>query len=335
MAKWIGVCVTSVLVLTLVSLGHGQEPAAFFKGKTITFFVGSRAGGGNDLWGRSVAPYLKKYTGANVIVQNKAGASGAVMTNYLMTNAKPDGLSVGLYLGGVIALHQLLESKQVQYDLTKMSWLGRVAPIMNTIQVSARSYKSITDLQAAKKPIKHGAAGLSSIDTLAMALFAEALNLNLKFVPGFRGTKDVILAMLRGELDSTNRDIISFLPYIKEGTIVPLAAVNNTRDPRAPNVPTIYEAVKMPAKSKEWLGLCEVGRVIIAPPGIPAERLGFLQNALKKAMEDPDLVAQIEQRKDVVGYLPGGKAKELVIDLLQMPAKDRETFRYLLLEKYK
>jgi hypothetical protein len=130
--------------------------AEFYDGKTVTYVVATAAGAGYDGYGRLTARYMEKHLpGSTFVVVNRPGAGHLIGTN-LIYNAKPDGLTLGTFNMGVI-YSQITGAKAAQYDLGKMSWIGKAASDTRTIMVAAASpYKTFDDLRAAAVPVLNG-----------------------------------------------------------------------------------------------------------------------------------------------------------------------------------
>jgi tripartite-type tricarboxylate transporter receptor subunit TctC len=120
------VLVCSLLTMTYGRGAQAQSAADFYKGKTITVVEGFGAGSDFDMEARTIAPFLKKVTGANAIaVDNKAGAAGTIARNYVFT-AKPDGLIIMLDHGPRLVLNGLMDISGVKYEWNKFIWIGKV-----------------------------------------------------------------------------------------------------------------------------------------------------------------------------------------------------------------
>ncbi len=304
----------------------------FYKGKSVKLLVGSSPGGGNDMWSRLIAPYLGKYTGATVVVVNMGGGGGIKMWNHLQNSAKPDGRTLGFHLASVAGLNQILIGKGVKFDLRELAWIGQVTPLIQTVVASSK-YKSVQDILAAKEPVKAGTDSLTSASGLPFIILAESAGWNLKIIPGFKGTSEAQLAMLRGEIDLQNKDIISFLPYIKEGKMNPIMVTHLERDPRTPDVPAMPEIMKMTKLQRDLISFLYAGRVMLAPPKVSADRLDFLREALRKTMADKELIAKIKSLHEQPGYLPAKEAKALVEPILNMSASEVDELKKLI-KKY-
>src|SRR5687768_1407346 len=116
--------VTAVMVIT--GAAQAQTGAEFFKGKTVNYIVATAPGGGYDVAGRLVAEYMQKYLpGSTFVVKNLPGAGHIVGTNTIYAS-KPDGLTIGTFNTGLI-YNQLINADGVKFDLSKMSWIGKVS----------------------------------------------------------------------------------------------------------------------------------------------------------------------------------------------------------------
>jgi len=114
----------------------GSSPAAdaqepFYKGKTIRLIVGLSAGGGYDVYSRAIARHIGRHISGNpaVIVENMTGAGSILAANYVYKVAKPDGLTIGHFLGGLF-LQQLLGKPGIEFDSLKFEYLERLKEIL-------------------------------------------------------------------------------------------------------------------------------------------------------------------------------------------------------------
>src|SRR3954464_5859433 len=141
-------------VFAIIASGMAASPAAaqagadFFRGKTITYIVSTAPGGGFDLYGRLVSEYMQKYLpGSTFVVKNIPGAGHLIGANTIYAS-KADGLTIGTFSTGLI-YNQLVKLEGVQFDLEKMSWIGKASsdPRVMTLgaQVPVKSYKELQD----------------------------------------------------------------------------------------------------------------------------------------------------------------------------------------------
>src|SRR5512141_2532423 len=140
------------------------EPASFYQGKTVRIIVGLAAGGGYDLYARTLARHLGKHIPGNpaVVVENMTGAGSIIAANYLYKIAKPDGLTIGHYLGG-IALQQMLDKPGIEFDALKFKYIG--VPAQDSFIIGVHKSTGITDVNAwiaSKQIVKFGGVGAGS-----------------------------------------------------------------------------------------------------------------------------------------------------------------------------
>jgi len=291
------------------------KEADFFKGKNADFVVPYATGGGYDTWVRVLAPFMKKYTGANWVVKNVPGAGSIVGTNQVYA-ADPNGLTIGILNGAGITQAQLTDTSGVQYDLAKFSYLGRITTDQRLLTVGAKGkYKSIEDMRKATDKVKFGAPGPGSSNFVESVLIAIALGIKIDMVTGYDVSDEVDLAVVRGELDVTAGSYASKIPMLKSGDLIAVLQYGKEKIADLPNVPML---TALPNVSDEGKGLIaialalgEIGRPVVAPPGVSAARLKFLEIALKKSLEDPELLDLIKKQKMEVLYLSSADASAM------------------------
>jgi tripartite-type tricarboxylate transporter receptor subunit TctC len=193
---------TALLFLCCLTIGClfsgnclAQDPAAFYKGKTITVLIPSSPGGTFDLLSRAMSPYLEKYTGARPLMQN----SRNIQVQNMLARSKPDGLTVVLSGHGPKEITaQLFKQEGVSFDWTKFTLLGRLPSSSTAFGVDKKmGWKKPADLQG-----KAFFAGASS--PFFEPLFAEAMGWDkMSVIPGMSGGERT-LAMRRGEIQGTS-----------------------------------------------------------------------------------------------------------------------------------
>lgn len=276
-----------------VKASSGEAKGSGFPNKDITIVVPYSPGGGNDLMARLVGEYMEKNlpNDVKVVIENKPGGDSVIGLTAVYT-AKPDGYTLGVAAlpGNFVA--QVLGG--VEYDLTKVDYIGYTA---NTSYIAAASKKSgftkLEDLQQAEEVIA-GIGSISSTDGLGVLIAAEALGINVKTV-SHKGSKEAILAGVRGDVDWVQFPVESMLPSVTNSSeMVPLWVYANERLPELPDVPTIVEL-----GHKELLDPISLHRVMFSTPGTPEEALTVLRDAFQKAVNDPEYKAKVEGMKAV------------------------------------
>jgi tripartite-type tricarboxylate transporter receptor subunit TctC len=319
-----------------------SSPDAFYKGKNIKFIVPVAPGGAMDLWIRALAPHLEKHTGARILVENVPGAGGLVGSAQLYSTTKPDGLTISVQQMTGLMLADILEMEAAtKFDLDKFSYIGRLDVIYRTFFASKTSgFKTIADMQKATKPIRFGVTDKTSASGVDMSIMAEAFGLKAKIIPGFKGSKEYLQAVIAGrELDSSSASIAGFEDYVKSGDLVMVAVQGSKRFPAYPKVATVSETAFAKPEGKKLMELLnalnEPGRMIIGPPGLPEDRRLFLDNALIKSMKEPALIDWAKKNELEVSPLPGDKCKALINRLSELvPKAEKPIYKHLLTEKY-
>jgi tripartite-type tricarboxylate transporter receptor subunit TctC len=291
------------------SSGLAQDAEkAFYAGKTVRMIVGSGTGGGYDIFSRLIAPYLAKTLGTTVIVENQPGAGGLVALNRLYV-APPDGLQISLSNGTGATFAQLTDQQGVvRFDLTKFSYLATVGAPPGLWLVGPDSpIREVQQAIDAGTKWRWASAGGTSGLGIGAAFTCEALKLDCHVVQGYKSSADAGLAVTRGEMDALYVPESSANNFVKAKQNWALATMSRAKSRFFPDRPTIFEAAKMDADGTwvmDFLANVEkLGRILIAPPGIPPARLAYLQEAVKQTLHNPQLIADGEKAERIIEYL--------------------------------
>jgi tripartite-type tricarboxylate transporter receptor subunit TctC len=289
------------------SSASAQDEKAFYAGKTVRMVVGSGTGGGYDIFSRMIAPYLAKVLGTTVIVENQPGAGGLLAMNRLYTGT-PDGLTISLSNGTSAAFAQLLGDQAARFDLGKFSYLTTAgAPPGIWLVGPDTPIKEVSQVVASKQKWRWASSGATSGLGIGAAFTCEALKLDCHVVQGYKGSADAGLAVTRGEMDALYVPESSGNHFVKSKQNWALATMSRTKSQFFPDRPTIFEAAKMDADSTwvmDFLANVEkLGRIMIAPPGMPPARLAYLQAAIKETMHNPQLIADGVKADRIMEYL--------------------------------
>ena len=334
-----------VLALVFVSPFSALAQAPFYQEKTIRIVAGYGAGSVDDAWTRLIARYLIKYIpgNPNIIVQNMPGAGAMIAANYVYKVAKPDGLTLGGIRAGLY-FDQLVKRQQVQFDWTKFTWLGSPTQVEQLIYIRADSpYKSIDDVRKAAVPPKCGATGTSSTGYYLGNLLEETLGAKFNTLTGYKDGPEVELAVERGEVLCRGISLETLygreplLSWSKNGYVRVLMQTGKKRDPRLPDVPTIWELMnehKTPDSGKRLatiiLAVGAFGRPYVSSPGLPPDRAKILQGAFKKTLNDPDFQANAKDRRLDIVPVHGEELEELAREVMAQPADVVERMKRLL-----
>ena len=331
------VTITFLLLLSLVwqlefapALQAQSEP--FYKGKTIRIVGGS--GGFYERWARLVARHMGKYIPGNpdLIVQNMLGAGSLIAANYVYSVAKPDGLTLGMFLN-TIYLDQFVGHKEVQFDMRRFGWIG--SPVGEAMILYMRAdapYKSIADIIKAKEPPKCGATGTASSSYILTKLLEETTGAKFNSVLGYQGAGDTDLAVEKGEVVCRAHNVSAhfgrepFNGWHKKGFDQHIVQTARKRDPQLLDTPTIYEIMdqyKAPELSRRAARVIlaggEFGRPMLATPGTPPDRVNVLREAFAKALKDPELLAEAKKGRMDVDPSTGEELQTLVKEVMDQP----------------
>jgi len=321
--------VVMVLVLSFILIGfvasYAQEAEEFYKGKTLEVYCPYSVGGGFDLCARTLVKYLPKYLPIKVaIVKNVTGGGGLTGTNQLF-RAPNDGLTIGMVNGGGMAFNQVLEVEGINFDLSKFSWVGRVATEPHVIVVGTQTpYYSIDDFLQAKKTIVFSQTGKGSDDYLAAEVIAKAFDFSLKQIVGYEGTNESNLAVVRGDAEGSMSTLANQRVLIKSGDVRPLLLTGFERSTELPDVPIVLEIV--PEEYKEYMvaitNVFAIEKITAGPPGIPEDRLKVLREAFLKTVQDENFIYEVQTRGGyTVVPLEGEKLESLVKESMSITEK--------------
>jgi tripartite-type tricarboxylate transporter receptor subunit TctC len=304
------------LIVALLAIGGAPAQAEdFYKGKTIRLVVGFSAGGGFDTYARALARHMSKQIPGNpsIVVENMTGAGSLIAANHVYKVAKPDGLTIGHFIGGLF-LGQVLGQPGIEFDARKFEFIG--APISDHVVCAMTKASGITSIEkwfAAKSPVKMGgiAPGTSTPDN-ATRILKVALGLPIQLVTGYKGTADVRLAAESGEIaggcwgwDSVS---VTWRKALDTGDAVVVLQTNRRTHPDLANVP---QAIKF-AKTEEARKMIEVGihgdsdivRTYTLPPGTPKDRVQLLRKAFDATLKDGEFLADAKKSRLNVEPIP-------------------------------
>ena len=318
--------------------------ANFYQGKTITVVVGSAPGGLYDLWGRLLARTMGKYIpgNPNMLVQNMPGAGSIVAANYLYGVAKPDGLTIGMFQTHLY-LMQMVGQSEVKFDVRRLNWLGSQEKGQMMLYIRADSpHKSIDDIVKAKEPPKCGGSGTADQTALFTRLLEETVGAKFTRVLGYKGGSEVDLAMERSEVVCRATRITvhfsrePFLSWDKKGFDRHLVQAGSKRDARLPEVPTLFELMDKYKTSEVGQRLArvvlagdELGRPMVAPPGVGADRVKLLRDAYAKSLKDADLIAEVQKSRLDMEPSSGEEIQALYKELMDQPREVIERVKRL------
>ena len=289
----------------LASRVNAADPANFYQGKTVRIIVGLAAGGGYDLYARTLARHMGKHIPGNpaVVVENMTGAGSIIAANYLYKIAKPDGLTIGHYLGG-IALQQLLGKPGIEFDALKFKYIG--VPAQDSFIIGVHKATGITDVHgwiASKQMVKFGGIGPGAGSDDIPKILAATINLPAQVVAGYKGTAETRLAFNNGEVQATSNAWEStkstWRNELDSGTLRVVLQATLKSHPELKQIPVAYDLAKTDEARKLLSTVLRANsptvRPFMAPPGTPDDRVQILRKAFMDVWKDPELITEAKK----------------------------------------
>jgi tripartite-type tricarboxylate transporter receptor subunit TctC len=318
-----------VAVPSAVSPARADPVADFYKGKTVALVVGSSTGGGYDTMTRAIARFIGRHLPGNptVVVRNMPGAGGITAMNYVFNAAEKDGTVAALVQNNT-PLEPLFGTKQARYDATRLNWLGtpsfEVAMVLlwHTVPVN-----SVAELKS--KETKVGASGANSTPAFYARLLNATLGTRMKIVNGYPGQNDAFLAMERGELDGYPSVFQSALTSTRPSWLADkiAKAIVQYGPERLQDLGDVPFAPDLIANQDDKLLLqaafapLALGRPLVMPPDVPADRVAAMRKALADTFADPEFRAEGERMGLAVNApRTGEQLREVIARAYQTPA---------------
>ena len=310
----------SIAVALLPTLAHAESVEEFYRGRTIAFTIGLGAGGGYDLYGRVLARHLGRYIPGNptLVPKNMPGGGGVQAGNFLANLAAKDGSEIGMIAPSVV-LMPLFGTQAAKFDPRRLTWIGS----MNNEVLSCGVWSSTGITRFAElyeKEVIFGGTGPAGVLTQHPLVLRNLLGAKVKLVAGYAGSKEVNLALHRGEVQGACGLSASSLKaeYHEEwhdGLLRILIQMGSHEHPDLAGVPSIYKF----ARSEEEMQVLHllfdqsiIGRVVLAPPGVPAERRDALRHAFDRTLADADFRADAEKAQMEIDPASGAEIEALL-----------------------
>jgi tripartite-type tricarboxylate transporter receptor subunit TctC len=311
-----------------VALALGAAPVSAqdtFAGKTVTISVGFGPGGGYDLYARVLARHLGRHLPGHptVVVSNMPGAGSIRAANYIANVAPKDGSALGIVAQSV-AEEQLLGVAGVTYDVAKLAWIGRIAANVEVTYVwHAAAVKTLDDLRSTEATL----AGTGPSSSIYPRLMNTIAGMKWKVIAGYNTTSAAHLAMQRREVDGATSSLNTLRTtqrdWLDNGLIRILVQLAPKRSTELANVPAVVELAKAP-EDRDVLAFYAnsgaVGRAVIAPPGLPAERIAMLRSAFDATMKDAEFRVEIDTTKLELEPMAGAELQALVEASTRVPS---------------
>lgn len=337
--KYLSIC----CVLTLVVILRTSHGFAFYEGKTVRIIVGFSAGGGFDAYSRALARHLPKHIPGNptIIVENMPGAGSLISANHVYKVAKPDGLTIGHFIGGLF-LTQILEGPGIEFDARKFEYIG--APVKDTPVCVLTKASGITDVDkwiTASAPVKLGASAPGNSTYDHPKILKDILGLPIQIVGGYKGTADIRLAAEGGEvaggcwtwdsIKATSGKAIESGDLVVVLQMTPQPLDDLRKVPLAINYAKTEEGRRLIQAAIH--DISDLMRPYVIPPGTPGDRVQVLQKAFQDTLRDPAFLAEAKKSKLTLDPVSGEELKARVTSLFGLPSSLRLKLKDLLATK--
>ena len=307
MLRSFGASLTAIVLLSSGAAG-AQSHADFYRGKTVSVILGYPGGGSNGVYARVFARHIGKHIPGNphVIFKSMPGAGSLIAANHLFHVAPRDGTAMGL-ISSTIALEELLAPGNIKFKSAQFNWIGRAAAGVNITFVNNSSpAKTIEDVF--KRKVILGATGRSSTIAVYPSVLNSVIGTKFKLVMGYEGSAQAMLAMERGEVEGHTTSIEGVRTlhpdWLSEKKKTILVQYALRRHPELLDVPLSWELGRNPEEQqilKLVANAAEIGKMILAPPGMPANRVTVLRRAFDATMKDPAYAAELAASRVELG----------------------------------
>jgi tripartite-type tricarboxylate transporter receptor subunit TctC len=316
-----------------------QSAEQFFRGKDVTLYIGTAAGGGYDNYGRLVARHIGKHIQGNptLVPVNMEGAGSLKLANWLYNAAPRDGTALAVMNRGT-AFEPLIGLTQLtRFNATEFNWIGSPTNDRSVcVAWHEAGLEHFDDLY--ERPLYVGSTGGGSGTDVFPKIINGTLGTQMVVVSGYPGGNDIDFAMERGEVDgrcswSWSSILSGKKVWLDEGLITVFLQLSLDQNPDLPHVPNIMDL----AETEEHRQIFRLmfaretlGYPFLAPPGVPPDRLAALRQAFRDTMEDPEFIAEATRSHLTVNPVTGEEIQDLVVDLYNTPDQVVERTREIL-----
>jgi len=303
-----------------------QDPAAFYRGKTVRIVVGFSTGGGYDIYARVLAKYFARHIPGQptVLVQNMPGAASLKSVQLLTTGAPADGTLITTFNPGLITQSITAPDKVGGVSFLDYAWIGNVSEDFRVCYTwNGTHIKSWQELLARQK-VNFGNTGVGTSAYLDNRILSELFGVKLNMVKGYPGSADKRIAIERGELDGDCGSWTSMPEdWLRDNKITVHIRFSRTLLPGMPASAIAARDLLTDPRKRDIFNLLTasavVGRPYIAPKAIPADRLAALRSAFDATMKDPEFLSDSERQHLAVTPMTGAEVESFIRELSRTP----------------
>lgn len=324
--RLIATLAAGIAVALLWAPASAQDDAAF-RGKEISLHIGFGPGGGYDTYARLLARHWGRHIPGNpqVVPRNQPGAGGVKLASTIYNVSRNDGTEVAMFATSA-ALEPLFGNPDAKYDTTKFTWIGNMDSDVSSCGTWRHAGIKTWEDARARETI-FGASGPAAITSIHPKIVGQLAGLKIKVIHGYQGTRDVNLAMQKGEVDGTCGMYMSslrsqFQNDIDAGDLTIWITLGKERTKEFPNVPSIFELIK----SEDDRRLAELifgqetlGRTISAPPGMAPDRVALLRKSFQATLADPAFLSEAAKLGLSVQPMTGDEVQRRIASFYETP----------------
>jgi tripartite-type tricarboxylate transporter receptor subunit TctC len=294
----LAVVVTALVAAAAIFPAHAQQ----YPTRPITMIVPFPPGGIADITGRPLAVSMSKALGQPVVVENKAGAGGAV-GHAFVAKAKPDGYTIMTALSSIVVIPEAdkVNNRPSTYQMSEFTPIALVSADPTILLVPTESpWKTLKDLMddAKSRPgkISYSSSGVYGTIHTCFEMLAQAADVKLLHVP-YKGGGPSMTALIAGEVNLTAQSPGVSNPHIKSGKVRVLGSWAGTRTAALPDVPTMKEQ-GYDVEFYIWAG-------VFAPAGLPADVRDRITAAVRASTQDPEFQKAMANVNTPINYKEG------------------------------
>jgi len=323
----LGLRLPCVIALSALAIAPGLAQESFYKGKQIRIIISAGVSGGYNEYARLLAAHMGSHIAGkpDFIVQSMPGAGGLLATNYLYAQAPQDGTTLGL-IHSSVPLAPLFGTQGARFEAQKFNWIGSLdrsdGPCTAWYTSPAKTWADLL-----QTPFIVGSSGVGSQMDIYPAMLNKLFGTKIKVIGGYKDGGSIFHAMEREEIHGRCGPqltaIRSLRPqWLTERKIVIPIMVSERRSRDFPDAPSVMEFAKdEPTRQQIRLLIVtqDLDRPVLAPPGVPAERVKLLREAFNATMADPAFRADIDKLRLTLDWVPGEDVAKTIAAAYAMP----------------
>jgi tripartite-type tricarboxylate transporter receptor subunit TctC len=330
-SKLFGAAAGAVCAAIVAAPASAQSVADFYKGNTVTIFIGSSPGGGFDLYGRLIGRHMGKHLPGkpNVVASNMPGAGSIRLAQHIYNVAPRDGTVIGAVFSGAIVEHLIgTREKKPEYDPAKFTYIGSAnSEAYVCLARKDSKVQSFADALNTEVVLGASASGGSTVDF--PNVLRNVLGAKFKIVSGYPGTNEISMAIESGEVQGACGYAWSTVQsrrrhWLSDNLVNVLVQEVPSPHPGLTKmgVPTAQQL----AKTDEQRAILNVfysqlkfGRPYVTAPAVPADRVAALRKAFVDTLNDPELRKETDKLQIEVDIMEGSAMQKLIADLYATP----------------